>query len=88
MNDVVWVDTAPDQLAAIYVATATGERNDPVAAVEAIDRTLGGNGPLEGQSRGGTSRVYFHDLLVITFAAEPNGPVTITGVRANKRLRK
>ena len=88
MNEVVWVDSALDQLAAIYVATAVGKRNDLVAAVEEVDRKLGGNGPLEGESRGGTSRIYFHDLLVITFADESDGPVTITGVRPNKRSRK
>ena len=88
MKTVVWVDAALDQLANIYVATASGERNELVAAVEEIDRKLGGNGALEGESRGGTSRVYFHDLLVITFAAESNGLVTIAEVRPNKRLRK
>ncbi len=49
---------------------------------------VGENGPLEGESRGGTSRIYFHDLLLVTFAVESNALITIAGVRPNKRLRK
>ena len=88
MSEVAWTDAALDQLANIYVASAAGERNRLVAAVEEIDRRLGGNAPLEGESRGGNSRIYFHDLLVVLFTVAPHSPVMVAGVRPNKRLRK
>jgi len=88
MNDVEWIDAALDQLADIYVATAAGDREGIVSAVEEIDRVLGQNGQIEGESRGGYHRIYFHDLLVVFFAIVPHAPIQVTGVRSNRRKNR
>jgi len=85
MNDVDWIDAALDQLAEIYVAAPVGVREEIVDAVEEIDRVLGRNGEIEGESRGGYHRIYFHDLLVVFFAVVPHSAIQVTGIRSNRR---
>jgi plasmid stabilization system protein ParE len=86
MNDVVWSDEALDQLAAIYVAAASGERDDLAHATDAIDHTLAESGDKVGESRGGDGRVYFHPLLVVFYQVD--GPVIrVIEVKANRPRR-
>ena len=87
MNDVVWSDESLDQLAAIYIAAAAGERDDLAHATDAIDHTLAESGETAGESRGDNGRVYFHPMLVVSFQVDGT-VMRVTEVRANRPRRR
>jgi plasmid stabilization system protein ParE len=87
MIAVEWTEKALDQLADIYVNVPREMRNPVVAAVEAIDRYLCEYGLKAGESRSGSIRIFFHELLVVNYAVNTENRILVTRVRPNRRLR-
>jgi hypothetical protein len=67
VNPVLWSDTALDRLADLYVTAAPTERDEVVAAAEAVYRELGAESAERGESRGGRVRVTFFGRLTVFF---------------------
>ena len=71
MYAVVWKDAALDELADVYVAADPADRARMAAGVEALNTRLAADPLDEGESRGGTRRIAFPDLLAVSFTIDP-----------------
>jgi hypothetical protein len=77
MFHVVWLQTALDELAAIWTAADSPVRQAITAATHAIDQELQRD-PHQGESRPGGSRVFFVHPLGIQFrVAEDSSTVRV-----------
>jgi plasmid stabilization system protein ParE len=65
---VTWLPDAENELAAIWVAA--GDRNAITRASAELDRLLSENGPEEGESRPGSTRVTFVRPLAVLFRVD------------------
>lgn len=88
MNEINWTEGALDNLASIYVETEAGLRNELVRAVEELEGILAERASIEGESRGGDTRIFFHKLLAVIYRAPKNEPVDVVEIRSNRRKRK
>lgn len=80
-----WHDDALDQLADIWVAATTADRERIERAVTEINRALESGPQFLGESRGGSDRAWFHPPLVIRFRVLPNQPVKVQHVASLRR---
>jgi hypothetical protein len=76
MYTVSWLGSALDKLAEIYVAAEPGERERISSGVEALNLRLAMAPLEEGESRGGSLRMSFPDLLAVGFRVN-NADLTV-----------
>jgi hypothetical protein len=70
MYTVMWLESALDKLAEIYVAAEANERERISSGVERLNQRLA-ESPLEvGESRGGSLRMAFLHLLAVRFRVD------------------
>ena len=81
MYAVIWLDSVLDKLAEIYVNADTAERNRMAVGIDTLNRLLSDR-PLEmGESRGGTVRIAFSDLLAVRFRVDSDARIVrVVGV--------
>jgi hypothetical protein len=83
MYEVRWLEVALNELAALWLAASSAERQAITAATHALEARLAHDPEQEGESRSGTSRITFAPPLAVWFridAAEQ--AVTIFHVRS------
>jgi hypothetical protein len=67
MFAVIWLNSALDQLADVYVAAAPAERQRIAAGVEALNARLAADPLSVGESRVGGNRITSPPLLAVGF---------------------
>lgn len=77
MYRVDWLQSALDELAAIWTTADSSRRAAVTAATDAIEQRLKLDAANEGESRTGGRRITFAAPLAVTFQIEPDG-VTAT----------
>ena len=70
MYTVIWLDAALDDLADLYVAADPANRERMAAGLVRLNRRLADHPQEEGESREGSYRLAFADLLAIRFRVE------------------
>ncbi len=71
MFQVDWLQTALNELAAVWAGADSAQRKAITAANHAIDRRLERDPTNEGESRGPRRRILFQVPLAITFEVDP-----------------
>ena len=71
MFQVVWLQTALNELAGVWVQADSAQRQAITAATHAIDKRLQTDPPNQGESRSHGQRVLFQPPLGITFEVHP-----------------
>jgi plasmid stabilization system protein ParE len=86
MMRIEWLQSALNELAAVWARADSARRKAITAASHQIDRRLANNPQNEGESRSGTKRILFVGPLIVYFRIEAGGrTVTILGVRESRR---
>jgi hypothetical protein len=86
MLDVVWLQSALDELATMWIDATPAERQAITAATEALDGRLARNARNEGESRPGGRRITFVPPLAVRFQIEANGQtVSVLHVRLYRK---
>ncbi|MBY0514741.1 MAG: hypothetical protein K2P78_12605 [Gemmataceae bacterium] len=86
MFELIWMTSALDLLADVYVAATADERERIAAAVEALNARLRSDPLDEGESRSGGRRVTFASVLAVAFRVSvPDRVVRVTSVSRFKR---
>jgi hypothetical protein len=76
MNPAVWLESALDQLADIWVQVDSAERTRIEAAVNRINAELARDPSGAGESRAGGNRILCSLPITVRFRVEP-GPVAV-----------
>jgi hypothetical protein len=89
MFRVDWLQSAVDELTALWVHADSATRAALTAATHSIEQCLRQNGAHEGESRSANQRITFAPPLAITFQIEPDGQtVTVLQVRMFSKRKK
>ena len=70
MYTVLWLESALDTLAEVYVAALAEERDRIGSGVESLNLRLAVSPLEEGESRGGSVRMAFPPLLAVRFRVD------------------
>lgn len=82
MFRVDWLQSALDELAALWTTADSNRRAAITAATEAIEQRLKRDASGEGESRSAGRRITFAAPLAVTFQIEPDGiTATVLHVR-------
>lgn len=86
MFRVDWLESALDELTALWTAADPSLRAAVTASAHAIEQRLRSNAPDEGESRPSGRRITFAAPLAVTFHMEPDGvTATVLHVRLFRR---
>ncbi len=86
MMHVDWLQSALDELTAIWTRADKAGRKAITAASNEIDQRLRRDPWKQGESRSGGRRILFVRLLIVDYRIEPDGrTVTVLGVREVRR---
>jgi plasmid stabilization system protein ParE len=89
MMRIEWLQSALNDLAAIWARADSVRRKAITAASHRLDRRLANNPQNAGESRSGTNRIVFIGPLIVFFRTEADGrTVTVLGVRESRPHRR
>jgi plasmid stabilization system protein ParE len=89
MMQVEWLESALNDVTAIWTRADRRRRQAITAAGHEIDQRLRRNAANEGESRSGRQRILFAEPLTITFQIELDGhTVTVLNVRESRRKKR
>lgn len=81
MSEVIWSESAMDQLAEFYVSLNPIERNRLFQIVASLNEILAENSQFIGESREGNRRIHFVPPLAVTYSVIPFGPIRVDKIR-------
>jgi plasmid stabilization system protein ParE len=86
MMRVEWIQSALNELAALWAKADAVRRKAITAASNQIDQRLASDPKNAGESRSGTKRILFVGPMLVYFRPEADGrTVTVLGVRESRR---